>query len=118
MELDCLLHLLDGALEIPLGLRTFLVGARLGWVSEEKTGIIILILRLHLLELLVVMLLAVIINVVTGGESLPVARHRGILLCAACSVKNAAKKNAEDVYECVTRFQLSENHQEMRKYLI
>ena len=79
VQLYGLLHLLDGALEIACRLGLFLVGAGLGGMYQYATRIIVLVLALHLLELLVVMGFAVVIDVVARSERLPVARHGSIL---------------------------------------
>lgn len=73
MELDRLLHLLYGAVEITGRLRTFLVGLGLSGMYERDARVIVLILALHRLELLIEMSFSVEIYVVTGVESLPLA---------------------------------------------
>ncbi len=83
MQLDRLLHLLDGPLEVARRLRTLLVGSRLGRMDEHCACIVILIPRLHSLKLLVIMRLSVEIDIITSVESVPLARQRRVLLRAA-----------------------------------
>ncbi len=83
VELDRLLHLLDGALEVARRLWQLLVGACLGGMRQHGPGVVVLIVQLHLLELFLVMLFAVVVDVVAGGEGLPVARQGRVLLRGA-----------------------------------
>ena len=91
MQLDGLLHLFDGALEVAGGLRQFLVGACGGGVYHHCPGVVILIGTFHFLELFVVMGLAVVIDVVARGERLPVARGRSVAFHSACRQQQAEK---------------------------
>lgn len=88
------MHLLDSSLEVARRLRKFLVGACLGGVHHHRTGIVVLILLLHLLERLLVMLVAVEVDVIPGVESLPVARSGSILLVGT----SRAQQNSRDAH--------------------
>ncbi len=83
VKLDGLLHLLDGAREIARGLRHLLIGTRLGGMGQEHPRVVVGVILLHVAQLLHEVLVTVVIDVIAGGERLPVARRGGILLGAA-----------------------------------
>ena len=85
MELDGFLHLLKSAVEVSSGLRLLGVIVGLGRVGEHNPGVIVFIVLFLELQLLVEGGLTVEIDVLTGGEGLPVAAHCSVLLGAACS---------------------------------
>ena len=83
MEGDGFLHLLDCAVETHRRMRGFVVGKRLGGMHIDEVGIVVLIFLLHLLQLLLIVLLSVEINVVSGGERLHKTGAGGVFLRAA-----------------------------------
>ena len=78
-QLDGFLAFLDRSVEIALRLRRRLVGACLGRVHEQQLRVIVLVVRLHIVECLAEMLVAVIIYIVSGDERLIVACGGGVL---------------------------------------
>ena len=81
VQLYGFLHLLYRALEITLWLRHLRVSQSLGRMHQHTPGVVILIFAFHLFKLLLVMFRAIIIDIVTRSECLPVARSGSILLC-------------------------------------
>ena len=80
VQLDGLLHLLYGALEVSGGLGHLGVGQCLGRVHQHTPGVVVLVLLLHLLELLIVVFGAVVVHIVAGGELLPATRGGCVLV--------------------------------------
>ena len=59
-----------------------------GRVNEHSLRVVVLIVGFHIVELLDIVGLAIVVHIVASVESLPKARQRCVLLCAACREKN------------------------------
>ena len=93
MELDGLLHLLYGALEVAGGLWPILIGSRLGGMDQHATRVVILIGGLHGLKIIFVEWIANEVDVIALDESMPLTGGRSVLLRAACSDEQAERRN-------------------------
>ena len=82
MQLYRLLGLLYRTVKTAARLRSLLISLCLRRMSEQQSGVIVLILPFHLLQCLLIMLIPVEINIITSHKRLILPRSRRIFLSA------------------------------------
>ena len=80
MQLYRLLGLLYRTVKTAARLRSLLISLCLRRMSEQQSGVIVLILPFHLLQCLLIMLIPVEINIITSHKRLILPRSRRIFL--------------------------------------
>ena len=68
-------------------------------MDQEGPGVVILVFAFHLLELLVEVCFAVVVDVISSCEGLPISRGGGVLLRAASGKKNQGDQTGQREYK-------------------